>query len=203
MNYALSKVARALSFAHLAGIGARAEDTPPKETPPKEDPNNKGSNANDQDKNYAEDEERKQREGESDEDYKARMEELDEKEKSKKAEENPDKKPDAEDDDEEMRGNSACAKARRRERARCAAIFASPAAANNPVLAANLAFQTSMSRKEALAVLESTPGARGTNPTRSAGNPNIGGQAPAPSKQQAIASRWDDAFARVPGHRRG
>lgn len=67
---------------------------------------------------------------------------------------------DAEDDDDkqEMSGRSAAASARRRERARCAAIFASKHAANNIPLAASLAFDTTMTRKEATAVLKSQAG---------------------------------------------
>lgn len=148
--------ARGLSFAHLAGLTSRAA---------------RAEN---------EDDERKQREGESDDDYAKRMEELDEEEeKARKAEkerkeeearkaeeekkeeearakgeEDDDSDPDAEDDDDEMRGSSQAARARRREQARCAAIFASKGAARNPVLAANLAFKTRMTRAEAIATLE-------------------------------------------------
>lgn len=147
--------ARGLSFAHLAGLTSRAA---------------RAEN---------EDDERKQREGESDDDYAKRMEELDEEEeKARKAEkerkeeearkaeeekkeeearakgeEDDDSDPDAEDDDDEMRGSSQAARARRREQARCAAIFASKGAARNPVLAANLAFKTRMTRAEAIATL--------------------------------------------------
>lgn len=155
--------ARGLSFAHLAGLTSRAA---------------RAEN---------EDDERKQREGESDDDYAKRMEELDEEEeKARKAEkerkeeearkaeeekkeeearakgeEDDDSDPDAEDDDDEMRGSSQAARARRREQARCAAIFASKGAARNPVLAANLAFKTRMTRAEAIATLEGTPAPAG------------------------------------------
>lgn len=63
-----------------------------------------------------------------------------------------------EDDDEaEMHGASAASKARERERARCAAIFASAGATRNPVLAASLALNTSMSRGEPIATLDAMP----------------------------------------------
>lgn len=183
--------ARGLSFAHLAGLTSRAA---------------RAEN---------EDDERKQREGESDDDYAKRMEELDEEEeKARKAEEerkeeearkaeeekkeeerakgeqDDDADPEAEDDENEMRGNSQAARARRREQARCAAIFASKGAARNPVLAANLAFKTRMTRAEAIATLEATPAPAGHS-DRSARNPVIGTNAVKPSPQQALAARWD------------
>jgi hypothetical protein len=197
--------ARGLSFAHLAGLSSRAA---------------RAEN---------EDDERKQRDGESDEDYAKRMEELDnEEEKARKAEEerkeeearkaeeqrkeeearraedNKDDDPSAEDDEEEMRGKSAAARARRRERARCAAIFASPAAARNPVLAANLAFTTEMSRRSAIAMLEGTPApASASHATRAARNPNLSADGGAkPSQQQALAARWDANLKAANPHRR-
>ncbi|HDR9227811.1 TPA: hypothetical protein QDB19_004061 [Burkholderia vietnamiensis] len=187
--------ARGLSFAHLAGLSSRAA---------------RAEN---------EDDERKQREGESDDDYAKRMEELDEKEEearraeeekkdeeARRAEEerkeeearargedDQDSDLETDDDDEEMRGKSASARARKRERARCAAIFASPAAARNPVLAANLAFKTSMKRSEAISMLQATPApASAAHVNRAARNPNLGADGgQKPSQQQAIAARWD------------
>jgi hypothetical protein len=190
--------ARGLSFAHLAGLTSRAARA------------------------ESEDDERKQREDESDDDYAKRMEEKDkEEEEARKAEEEKKKEeeeakraeeerkkeeearargendddtdPDAEDDDEEMRGKSAVARARLREQARCAAIFASKAAARNPMLAANLAFKTRMTRAEAIAALEGTPApASAAHTNRAARNPNLGVDGGAkPSPQQALAARWD------------
>lgn len=111
---------------------------------------------------------------------------------------------DAEDDDEEeMHGKSAAASARRRERARCAAIFASRAAARNPVLAANLAFNSNMARVAAVAMLESTPApqsAGAKNADRAAKNPQIdppgAREQNAQSKQAASLASWDAARAR-------
>ena len=84
---------------------------------------------------------------------------------------------------------------RLREQARCAAIFASPAAAKNPVMAAKLAFQTRMPRSEAVALLEGTPAPTAVvpaNPSRAARNPNVGANGGAQvSPQQAAAARWD------------
>ena len=62
------------------------------------------------------------------------------------------------DSKDEMHGCSLVATARRRERARCAAIFASPAAAAHLALAANLAFKTRMTRGDAVALLEASVG---------------------------------------------
>lgn len=187
--------ARGLSFAHLVGISTRAARA------------------------ESEDDERKQREGEADDDYAKRMEEKDkEEEEARKAEQerkdeeakaeeerkkeeearargekDDDTDPDAEDDDEEMRGKSAVARARLREQARCAAIFASKAAARNPMLAANLAFKTRMTRAEAIATLEGAPApASAAHVNRSMRNPILGADGGAkPSPQQALAARWD------------
>ncbi|WP_175811044.1 hypothetical protein [Burkholderia anthina] len=104
------------------------------------------------------------------------------------------------DDEEEMRGKSASARARRRERARCAAIFGCKAAAKNPVLAANLAFNTSMTRQQAIQVLNDTPAPQATYGSRR--NPNLGaGGEQSQSREQAAASSWDRAFAKARGER--
>jgi len=59
-----------------------------------------------------------------------------------------------EDPDEEMHGGTPVAEARRRERARCAAIVMSSAGLKHPRVAYALAFQTSLSVAEAVATLE-------------------------------------------------
>lgn len=101
---------------------------------------------------------KKQRAEESDEDYAKRMEDDDKKEKEAKKAEDDKKKEDAEKDcdDEEMKGDTPEAQARARERERCAAIFMSPAAGKCPNVAARLAFGSTMSRIEAIAMLEET-----------------------------------------------
>jgi len=203
-----SRVASALSFAHLAGLGlgrpsaqAADEDDPDKKnkTSAEDDPDKKDQDRENGDsKNAAADDDKKQRDGESDEDYAKRMKAADEDdpEKDKK-----DTDAAAEDDDEEMRGKSEAASARRRERARCAAIFACRHAARNPVLAANLAFNTTMTRQEAIAVLRETPAASNDN-GRSARNPDLGaGGDLAASSSKAIESRWDKHMKHVRGEK--
>jgi|SRR6516225_9491761 hypothetical protein len=181
-----------LSFAHLAGLNAKAskaEDDKPEDEDKKEDAKAEGDEPK-------EDDDKKDAKRADDGDDEDKKEKAEDDEDDAKAEDEDDKKEakadDGDDDDEEMRGKSAVAKARLREQARCASIFASKAAARNPVLAANLAFNTRMSRKEALAVLESTPAAASNHAERSARNPNIGSHSGAkPSPQQALAARWD------------
>lgn len=213
---ALSKVVSALSFAHLASLGRRAaraevddkpaerdhEDTSAKKAEKRDDEtddeyaNRMKADDESQDAKAECDDKDEPKAEDEDQDAKAEVDEKDDEDKPKgKA------KVKAEDDDkdEEMRGSSAAASARRREQARCAAIFASASAARNPVLAANLAFKTRMSRAESLALLEATPGAAAqSNTVRSARNPNVstGGSAQ-PTTAQASASSWDRAFKAV------
>lgn len=59
-------------------------------------------------------------------------------------------------EDDEKPSKDAAKAARLAERARCAAIFSSPHAAGQPHVAAQLAFQTNMSSKEAIGVLQAT-----------------------------------------------
>ncbi|HAY0218978.1 TPA: hypothetical protein U0V61_005053 [Escherichia coli] len=114
------------SFMHLVGMGGRSrmDDDP-------EDKRDDGSAEEDEDL-------RKSKKAENDED--------DQKE-SKADNEDDNGDPDVSEDDEEE-------KARASERHRCAAIFATPYAAKNPALAAELAFNTRMSVKQARAVME-------------------------------------------------
>lgn len=149
------KIKAAFSFAHLIGLGAaRAEG--------------------DSEDNPEQDEERKQRDDESDEDYAARMEELDKKDKGD-GQGDPDA--DEDDPDADAAGESEKEKAARaRERARCAAIFGSKAAGTRPDVAAHLAFNTSMSAREAVGMM----GAFAT-----------GAPAAAAAPRQSLASRMD------------
>lgn len=191
-----TRLAGKISFAHLAGIGSRKSASAEGDEPEKKD----------------DDEKAKAAAAESDEDKKpdAEGDKPDEKAEGSGAEDEPDgdEKKDAkaehdepdgdEDPDKEMRGNSPAAAARRRERARCAAIFGSKAAARNPVLAAKLAFNTSMSRTEALEVLEGSPApASAAASDRAARNPQLGaGGSMQPDSKQAIQAGWAAAYSK-------
>jgi hypothetical protein len=81
------------------------------------------------------------------------------------------------DEDEEMHGSGAMAAARDRERARCEAIVNCAAGLRNPVLAKSIAFTSRMTRKEGIALLESTPAAAivdSRNQARADRNPRVG-----------------------------
>jgi hypothetical protein len=124
--------------------------------------------------------------------------------KSKRSADDDDQSCEDDDDKDEMSGRSAAANARRRERARCAAILGHSAAAANVDLACSLAFETTMTRKEAVAVLKSQVGraAPDTGSSRSeeraARNPDIGSGASAPAGgQKALDAGWDRAIAKV------
>ena len=164
-----------LSFAHLAsvvGLGPKAGKVRAED----EDPD-KGK-----DPNAADDDEK---------------DPDDDKAKKAKADEDDDENCD---DEEEMRGKGALAQARRRERSRCASILGSPHAAGNVILAANLAFNSSMTRKEAIAVLKDTPKAEGAGAGagREARNPTLGPGGERTSGSPAASEvRWDRAFAKV------
>lgn len=220
MTTSLKKaVANALSFAHLASVGrakpaAKADNDGDKDEPERDHEDGDARKAkkaesdkpdeDDKDKDAksakAEDDDESM-EGDDQPDSDDGDEDDDGDKKGKKA-----RAPDGDDDDkdEEMRGKSAVAQGRLREQARCAAIFASPAAARNPVLAANLAFKSRMGRTEALGILEGTPAAAApVNTARAARNPNVGaGGSAQPTSQQAVAASWDQAFAKVNPTRR-
>lgn len=206
------KVASALSFAHLTGF-AKAE------TSDDEDKKNKSKNndSSDQDREDGDskkgkkaknakddpDDDRDEDEDGKDGDELDETDQDDEDKKSKKSKrakaEDEDDEADEDDPDHEMRGKSASASARRRERARCAAIFGSKAAGKNPALAANLAFNTRMTRKEAIGVLENSPAAASNvYSDRTARNPGIGaGGAIQTSSRASTSSNWDKVIAKV------
>jgi hypothetical protein len=199
----LTKMASAMPFAHFLGLApgatsARAED----------------------------DEERKQREGESDEDYAKRMEELDDKEekdkesKSGRAEGDDPNDPDAEGedmedgDDEDKKDDKESGKragrakgARQRERARCAAIVAAGIKAGAVNQACVFAFDTGMTSKQAIAALGASaldkPKGRSGLADRMAGvkvpTATPQGEAPPASDAKSIADRAIAAAARARG----
>lgn len=141
-------------FAHLLTGKAASED---------EDDKNKSSRAEGDDTTEDEDDKNNSSRAEGDDEKKD--DDADGK-KPKKAgsrkskAEDEDDEPDADegddDTDAEDEKDDEKASARARERGRCAAIFASPAAAANPAAAAELAFGTTLPRSQALRVLKAT-----------------------------------------------
>lgn len=199
-----SLAARGLSFAHLAGLSPRASKA-------EDDDDSKDTRADDESDDEADNTDRDRDDGDAKKGKakgkaKSRAKAADEdddddqgndgQKSGKRAEEDDD------DEDEEMRGKSAVAQARRREQARCAAIMGHQAGARNVVLAANLAFNTRMGRREAIAVLKGTPAAASPSRSRQARNPNLGsGGEMQRSPAAAAASSWDRAFSKVTGRR--
>jgi hypothetical protein len=212
-------------YVHLAGLvparGRRAEDDKPADEPKgkkskaadddddgddDDQPKGKTSRADDDPDQYPEDDDSapKGKRSKAADDDDAGDDGDDDAPKGKKSRAEDDDDPSAEDDDddkEEMSGKSAAALARRRERARCKAIFSHPAAAENLPLAASLAFDTAMTRAEALAVLkgqEGRGGDRGGRSARARHNADLGpiGESRMSGKQQ-IAASWAQAFKRA------
>lgn len=206
--------ARGLSFAHLAGINSRAaraeddqrddEDERAEEDEQEEQDRDDGDSGSKGKKGKrAEDDDRDDKDAEDDE-----LEEDDsgKGKKGKKAadDEDDERAEDEDEDDEQASGKSAVARARRTERARCAAIMGHKAAGRNVALAASLAFNTSMSSQEAIAVLKATPGnsASADRSDRAARNPQLGaGGEMARNPQRESASGWDRAFSKASGKR--
>jgi hypothetical protein len=99
--------------------------------------------------------------------------------------------------DAEMMGNTLQARARARERKRCAAIFADAAADANLGLAATLAFQTTLPRDQAIKVLRAggvAPGSKKPDLSeRKAGvnAPNVTPAAHAVGPKEAVTGFWD------------
>lgn len=115
---------------------------------------------------HAEDgDDRKKRDNESDDDYAKRMKALDDEEDKQREKEEEEARAAADDNEEgddssdgdDMKKGSKARNARLRERNRCAAIFATPEAAANPALAAELAFgPENLSRGAAIRVLKAS-----------------------------------------------
>lgn len=117
----------------------------------------------------------------------------------------PDETSDDDDTDSEMRGQGPMAKARLRERARCAAIFAHPKAAENPDLAAHLAFNTRMTRIEAVGALArggaTKAGSVLNNLMRNHAGHRPGSAPGALNPQQSLMKSVDAAFAEAAASR--
>lgn len=109
---------------------------------------------------------------------------------------------DDEDDEEDQDDPQACA-ARSRERARCAAIFATKAAAGRPDLAAHLAFNTSLPRSQAIGLLRTAAagstrrGGALADAMATFGQQRVSASAPGMSARARIDDSWDAAARRA------
>jgi phage/plasmid-associated DNA primase len=181
----LSKLASAMPFAHFLGMpsaaAARAE----------------------------EDDDRKQRDGESDDDYAKRMEEKDkdeeaarkaeeekEKENARRAEEgddDADAEADDKDDKEEGKRAGRAGAARQRERVRCAAIVAEGIKLGSVKQACSLAFDTNMTAAQAVGVLSAAAA------DRVDGAGSAAAAAPSPRRGPSIDERMAKVVTPNPG----
>jgi len=200
-------LARATSFAHLIGIGSadakKAEDEEAKKKKAEDEEAAKKAADEEAAKKQAEDEESAENKAEDDEDAKT---EASDKDPDGDGDDDEDEEGDDDDDRDEMKKGKKARSARLRERARCAAIFADPAAALNTALAAQLAFGTSLPRSEAIAVLKSGGAApkagRLADRMATAAVPNVGIDAPSGPAQgstAAIAAHIVDLYEQARG----
>ena len=121
---------------------------------------------------------------------------------ARRADDGDDEEAEDDDDEREMNGRNAAAGARRRERARCVAIFEATAEAmGNPALldSALLVMESSIGRHRAIRRIDrAARNAKSTNQSerRSAGNPRLGSDTP-PSGNSAAAAAvgWEKAIA--------
>jgi hypothetical protein len=132
----------AARFAHLLGMGRLAAQAQDDDDEDKD--KDKGGKKAEDDDSKDKDASAQDDDGEDDDDE----DEDEDKDKEDKDDKGGKK---AEDDDDTSK---AMRSARQRERARCAAIFSTPAAAGRPDLAAHLAFNTGMSAPRAARLLE-------------------------------------------------
>jgi hypothetical protein len=175
------------AFAHLLGLKpsakpAVAEEDKPDE--PKEDAAAVTADTETDDDEDVEDED-----GHDDDDKKDGKKGK----KAKKPAASDDEECAEEEDDDEAVANAAKA-GRTFERARCSAIFASPAAGVRPDIAAHLAFKTDMSAKAAVDLLTTTAQGHQAAPARErAARPRVelgdGGAQAAPSAPAGIAAQ--------------
>jgi hypothetical protein len=185
-------LAEPISFAHLAGI-------PPAETAIGSTVPVPGQRAEGKEVDDDGGDEEMKRQAEEEEVRKGKKARRAKKAKKRDDEDDGEDDPedDEEDEEEDMKASSVTGRARRRERARCAAIFAHQAAAGNAPLAAHFAFSTAMTRHQAIAALEAAVAAMGPRARRGGldarmdGRPAVGGDAApklAPSDPKVIAA---------------
>lgn len=193
-------MAGAVPFAHLLGLG-RASAAARRAAQTEQDREDEREGEEDRE----EDREAASAETEGEEDRDEERERPDARGR-RAAAEDEDAEEEEDEDEAEMRGNGTAAAARRRERKRCAAIFGHAAAAGQPHVAAQIAFQTTMSAKAAIKVLQATAASVAAAPAAAAPRrqsldqrmgahsvPSVGGgpaaKAPAAGQPGGAASR--------------
>lgn len=174
----LAKITAALGFAHLLGLPAAAAARVDGDKDDKKDEQDPGADDGDDDEDAKADESDKDDKKDAKAGADDGQEPDDEKDEKAKSKAGADDGDDEDDSDKEKA-------ARKSERARCAAIFASPSAGSRPDMAAHLAFNTGMSSKAAVGMLDAIAAGSGAAPrglaSRMAGTsiPNVGASAPA------------------------
>ncbi|EHJ8971171.1 hypothetical protein G6S35_003122 [Salmonella enterica] len=153
------------SFAHLLGRSARASE----EDDEKESRKAKSGRAEDDEKEESAEDDGKDESAEDDNGEENASEDDGD-------DDNGDDESAGEEDDDDEKESPSVKKGRRAERARCAAIFACREASFRPDMAAHLAFNTSMSAREAINLMKTmgtTGGRRGDSlASRMAGQPD-------------------------------
>lgn len=193
-------MARAAGFAHLLGLSPKSKRAE------NEEDEKKDLRRAEEDDESAEDEDIPEKEREEDTED---GEEDDKKAKKAKKARKATKAEDDEEDDEELEEDEEDKEqaARRAERSRCAAIFRCASAGVRPDMAAHLAFETGMSAKKAIAMLDvAAAGAQRRSPLseRMAGlkNPAVGSgsaEAPDASSPKGVAAMINAAAEKARG----
>lgn len=167
------------NFAHLLGRSARASE----DDDEKESRKAKSGRAEDDEKDESSAEDEKDKSAEEDNEEKSAGEGDDD---------NNDDDENASEDDGDEKESPSVKKGRRAERARCAAIFACREASFRPDMAAHLAFNTSMSAREAVSLMKTigTQGARRGDSlaSRMAGEPDYRAGQDSSRHQQGASS---------------
>ncbi|WP_338662622.1 hypothetical protein VQH23_21035 [Pararoseomonas sp. SCSIO 73927] len=199
----MDPVPQASAPAPARAKGRRAEDEERREESEDEEDEDKrarGRRASDEDEE-GDDEDREKAEDGDDEEG---DEEDDKRARSRRtaAEEDEDAEDDDEEQDEKDDRDPKARAARSRERARCARILGSKAAAGRAAAAANLACNTTMSAKAAVKLLGTLPKQQAAAPglgqrMADLGNRPSAAETPAPSRKQQAAASWDTAMKRA------
>ncbi|ASD87095.1 hypothetical protein LB105_000838 [Salmonella enterica] len=167
------------NFAHLLGRSARASE----DDDEKESRKAKSGRAEDDEKDESSAEDEKDKSAEED---------NEEKNAGEGDDDNNDDDENASEDDGDEKESPSVKKGRRAERARCAAIFACREASFRPDMAAHLAFNTSMSAREAVSLMKTigTQGARRGDSlaSRMAGEPDYRAGQDSSRHQQGASS---------------